>query len=338
MRFLALFFAILHPIFAMHWPSKDPALGVKTLHYFDQKRERPVIVEFWYPAERKGLIEKLESTALLFQPEQYRNAPLIKPETKYPLILISHGHQGDRCDLSWLAEQLVCRGGFVVAAIDHFGDQRKNFIMERSIRFWDRPLDFTFLLNQLENDKDFFAKIDFHKIGFVGYSLGGMTGLGLAGAQASNLRELLPRLRKELPQWPDQIFEEFDYTVSEYSFFEPRIQGVVLLCPATFPYSSHSLKKVKTPVGLVITVGDEILPYNDHASRLIRYLVPKKLKVLGEEVSHSIFLNRPTELGKKIWSKAATLFDRTPIHEEVGAFTIEFFHEILNSSKLSPKH
>src|SRR3990167_4987752 len=247
MRFLFLFLFFFQPVFGMQWAFRDPALGVQTLTYFDQVRERPVVVEFWYPAERKGLRERPESDSLMVHPEEFRGAPMKKGKGKCPLILISHGHRGDRRDLSWLAERLVSQGGFLVAAVDHFGDQRKHFDMQKSIRFWDRALDFTFLLNQLEKEESFLDKIDFDKVGFVGYSLGGMTGLGLAGAQAENLKEILPLLQNELSDFPNHVLERFDFAESERSFLEPRIRGAFLICPATFPYTSEALKKVSIP-------------------------------------------------------------------------------------------
>ena len=329
MRVLICLLVLCQPLLAMHRPTGDKPLGVKTFSYRDESRSRPVVAEFWYPTEQKAPLEKLSADSIWVHPREVRDASLHKQ--KYPLVLISHGHQGGRRDLSWLAETLV-RQGYIVAAIDHFGDMRDRFDLFTSVRFWERARDFTFLLDQLEKEPFFQDRIDSKRIGFVGYSLGGMTGLGLAGARAQNVRETVVKLNGKFNEWPSELLDQFDFSESERSFAETRIRAFLLICPAAYPYPADALKEIRAPIGLIVTVGDEVLPFQDHAVKLIRFLVPEKLKVLKEEISHYAFQNRLSDAGKNTFYGTTRTLDRASIHREVGRFTTEFFEELLRSN------
>lgn len=47
----------------------------------------------------------------------------------------------------------------------------------------DRPLDITFVLDELEQDRQLASKLNWQQIGIFGYSIGGITALSLAGAE-----------------------------------------------------------------------------------------------------------------------------------------------------------
>src|SRR3990167_2365979 len=150
-------------------------LAVRTLHYGDENRQRPVIVELWYPTEQTGPFET-GSDAIWVHPQEIRDAPFASLPSKCPLILMSHGNRGDRRERSWLAASLV-RKGFVVAAVEHYGNSRTTYNPMLTMQFWERPRDVVFALDQLSADASMQEMVDFQKVGFVGYSLGGMTGL-----------------------------------------------------------------------------------------------------------------------------------------------------------------
>ena len=131
---------------------RKPSLGVKTLHYHDEIRDRPIVVEFWYPTDRRGPVEAAPLDSLWIHPNEVRNAPLRQSTQKYSLIAMSHGYRGGRRDLSWLAEKFV-QQGYVVAAVDHFGDTRARFQLLTSIRFWERPKDISFMIDSLQKEE-----------------------------------------------------------------------------------------------------------------------------------------------------------------------------------------
>jgi predicted dienelactone hydrolase len=333
--FLFLVLAFSQPLLAMHRSTERASLGVRTIDYLDASRNRPVVIELWYPTAAHLPVD-VPSDSIWVHPKEVRNAPLFKGKAKFPLILISHGHRGGRREASWLAASLV-QAGYMVAAVDHYGDMRFHSDIFESIRFWNRPLDFTFVLDQLEKDGSLQAEIDFNRIGFIGYSMGGMTGLALAGGQAQNGRVRQAALKLTQSALHEKLIDRFDLSCAEKSYKDPRIKAMVLLCPAVFIYAPDTLKQIKTPIGLVAALGDEVLPFKEHAYQIIHYLVPKKLKMLREEISHYAFLNPLTDSGKLILHKALQndppCCGRDTLHREVTAFAIEFFQATLKKRK-----
>lgn len=325
--FLLLALLLCQHLLAMGRSPSAHSLGVRTIEYLDPSRNRPVVVELWYPTNSLEPVDHPSDT-IWVHPKEVRNAPIFQAKTKYPLVLMSHGHRGGRREATWLAEALV-QAGYMVAAVDHYGDMRFHFDLSTAIRFWNRPLDFTFLLNQLEKDNQLQDRIDFERIGFVGYSLGGMTGLALAGGQAKNVRQTVLKLASH--PLHEKLIERFDLSFAEKSYRDPRIKAMLLLCPAVFVYTPESLKQIKIPIGLVAAIGDEVLPFNEHAYQIIHYMIPAKLKMVREEISHYAFMNRVTDVGKLILHKALQTdppcCDRDALHREVNAFAIEFFRD-----------
>jgi len=325
------------PVQTVHTPSD--AIGVRTLKYEDKARKRPVVVELWYPTDRSSVAFDEPMDKVWIHPQETRNTPIKAAQSSYPLILMSHGHRGDRRERSWLADILVKQGS-IVAAVEHFGNTWNQYIPLISLRFWERAKDVSFALDRLLEEPLLQGRIDSGRIGFVGYSLGGMTGLALAGAQAKNTREIVIRQQENMKELTRAAIDQVDFSEADKSYFEPRIRSMFLICPATFVYPPESLSQVKIPIGLVAAINDEVLPHQEHAYQIIKHLVPYKLKVMRKEISHYAFLNRITEFGRKHLQKAIQsdppCCDRASIHREVGAFAIEFFQETLQKNELGP--
>ncbi len=297
LRFGIVFFCFVFST-AMAMQKREPLQtpSSRTLYYTDAQRERPVVVELWYLTDLG---------------EKARDASFSLQEGKRPLILMSHGHRGWRGESSWLAERLA-KKGYIVAALDHHGDMRSHFDALISLRFWERCTDFKFILDTLEKDASLRGVIDFERVGFVGYSLGGMTGLSLAGAVAQNAKSAVSKIAG----YPVEkgLSETFDFSHAEKNYKEPRIKAMLLLCPAVFIYSPKALRQIKIPVGLVVSVDDEVLPFEEHAAPLIEYITPFKLKVCRENVSHYAFKD-PSILNS--------------LHQDVSVFAEAFFRETL---------
>jgi predicted dienelactone hydrolase len=314
-------------------PFSSEAIGVRTFRFIDQNRNRPVAVELWYPVSSSFPVSDESADAVWIHPREARDAPL-PSGSRFPLILMSHGHKGDRRERSWLADTLV-RQGYIVAAVEHFGNTWNQYNALLSMCFWERARDVSFTLDALLGDPSLAKILDPAKVGFVGYSLGGMTGLALAGAVAKNTRELARQKSQALAgeAVPPEAIGLFDFDAAERSYKEPRIHSMLLICPANFLYPPESLRQITIPVGLVAAINDEVLPYKEHAYQIIKHLVPHKLKLMRKEISHYTFLNRVTEAGRKILDKAIQndppCCDKASVHREVGIFAVEFFKETL---------
>lgn len=307
-------------------------IGVRTVHYEDTKRQRPVVVELWYPTT---LSEPLDDPKdpIWVHPQEIRNAPF--EEKRHPLILMSHGHGGDRRDRSWIVEYLV-KNGFIVASVEHFGNSWRNYNPLLTLRFWERALDISFAISSLIKDPVLKKQIDSSRIGFVGYSLGGMTGLALGGAKIRNIEEIAIQYFKkyqEIDKIDLEMVEKADFSEANRNFTDRRIKAFALLSPAAFGMAPESFRKIKAPVALVASEEDEVLPYQEHARKVVEYLKPVKLKLFREKVSHYVFLNRVSDVGKSsLRSDIQTeniQTDRFKIHKEVGLFLVAFFQEHL---------
>jgi predicted dienelactone hydrolase len=335
---LSFLIVIFYPTFPLAAMSKAPldqsqeafnATGVRTFTYQDEKRHRPVVVELWYPTNWTGPFDE-SSDQLWVHPKEIRNASFSNLGGNCPLIIMSHGHGGDRRERSWLADRLV-RNGFVVAAVDHYGNTRGSFNLVSSLKFWERGRDIIFAIDELLRDPFLEKGVDFKRIGFIGYSLGGMTGLGLGGATVGAIEQAIEKVAKKHKEVKPEMIAQIDLEEAKKPLKEDRIRAMLLICPATFAYQPESLRSIKIPVGLVVATHDEVLPYKEHADLILRYLIPAKLKIMGKNISHYSFSNRISEEGKKFIQKhfypEANLLDR--IHREVGSFAVDFFREFL---------
>src|SRR6186713_2372222 len=156
---------------------KTNEVGQRTFLYEDKSRNRKLTTEVWYPTPEKSSRED--------------GSPFIRIPTKrdasisqgiFPLILFSHGTGGGRLTVEWFCAGLASKG-YIVAAVDHFGNTFDNPIPIQFVTFWERPQDIRFILDQLLGTNDILSHLDVNKIGAAGFSLGGYTAITLAGAK-----------------------------------------------------------------------------------------------------------------------------------------------------------
>jgi len=145
-----------------------------------------------------GNYRAVKQTLKLYDRQRDRNlvTDLYLPENKtepIPTIVVSNGLGAKRDRFEELANYLVSYG-FGVIIPDHPGSDRnrqkaflKGLHQENfdATDFVDRPLDISYILDRLEelNVKDLDSRLDLERVGLFGYSIGGTTGLSLAGAE-----------------------------------------------------------------------------------------------------------------------------------------------------------
>lgn len=126
----------------------------------------------------------------------YLYLPKASNPSKFPVLVISNGLGAHPDRFRNLAQHLASYG-FAVAIPDHPGSshqrQKEYFAGLYSLNeenfnvteFIDRPLEVTFLLNELErlNQIEFKGQLNLEQVGVFGYSIGGSTALALAGAE-----------------------------------------------------------------------------------------------------------------------------------------------------------
>lgn len=170
-------------------------VGVRTLHLVNPgqidlsdpartplpRADRSLVVEYWYPA-REGAEGGCHYATLLrdghahltLQGSASRGAPARPGAEDAPLVVLSHGHPGNRHLMAHLGEHLASHG-YRVAAIDHadgtYGDE--SFLKGRAFAstLYHRPRDTEFVAAALGGD-----------YAVVGYSMGGYGALLAGGA------------------------------------------------------------------------------------------------------------------------------------------------------------
>jgi predicted dienelactone hydrolase len=308
--------------------------GITTLHYFDQSRNRPIVTEAWYPVDKD--IPAQASTGFWLRCDEARDAPLSNASSKYPLIMMSHGSGADRYTISWLAEVLAANG-YIVAAMDHFGNTWNNKIPEYYARPWERPMDVSFVLDRLLESSPFKDRIDQNKIGFAGYSLGGATGIWIAGAEAAthDLEYIKSHCIREVGDIvPMNIVEKIDFNQAKGSFLDERISAMVLMAPALgWLFDEKSLAKIAIPIFIFATENDQVVPIEKNAKIFAKKISCASLKIFSGDANHYVFLNRATVVGKRFLdSKYSTdpgSIDRAKVHEAIAKRAVIFFDDKL---------
>ncbi|MFC7455917.1 alpha/beta hydrolase family protein [Brachybacterium sp. GCM10030267] len=193
-----------------------------------------------------------------------------------PMVLLSHGTGGQAQDLAWWAAGL-CAAGFDVLAVDHHGNTSvEPYVAEAFVRWWDRPQDLSFALDQVEVRGP---------VGVAGFSLGGYTAAAICGARLD--REVCSALRTgalDLPGPPEYpgLAEELRTrdeagTVQDWAarassdHRDRRVRSGFLLCPALGPLlEPESLAAIDVPVAVRWTASDTEAPPEENGVRYAR--------------------------------------------------------------------
>jgi predicted dienelactone hydrolase len=308
--------------------------GITTLHYYDVVRNRPVITEVWYPVDPESPAKA--PAGFWLRCDEARDAPLSNKKKQYPLIMMSHGSGGDRYNISWLAEVLSANG-YIVAATDHFGNTWNNKIPESYARPWERPQDISFALNQLLNSLQFKDKIDQKRIGFAGYSLGGATGMWVAGGEAisMNSADVKANAARDLEDIATpELLDKIDFMEACGSYRDSRVAAVMVMAPALgWMFTENSLKNINIPVYIVAPEKDQVVPTEKNARVFAAKIAKATLKILRGEATHYVFLNRASAVGKRFleprYCEDPASINRKKLHDEIAKNSILFFDEML---------
>jgi predicted dienelactone hydrolase len=317
-------------------------IGEQTFKYNDTLRKRPLKTEIWYPTTDSKAPTFKEGFPFIVEPT-VRNGKL--PEQKYPLVMISHGTGGGRLTLEWLADTLV-KQGFIVAAVDHWGNTYDNKIPIDFVTPWQRAQDISFVLTQLLKEPSLSNAIDTRRIGAAGFSIGGYTVIALAGAKL-NLAALEKfttsaegKAEIDVPEFPG-LAETIDEKQVKASFAkspplkDKRIKAVFTICPA-IGLAGHpdrsQFRNVDIPVYIVGAESDRMTPIKTNALHYHKMLPKSKLYIVPGKTGHYVFLNEANADLKK--TGAETFNDdpsvnRKAVHQQVGGMAVQFFKQYL---------
>lgn len=336
--------ALVHPVGLMKRQYTDP-----DRQSWDTKEARPLNALVWYPAAA-GTIEKEWTVAIFQAGHNAQGAPLSAIPTKLPLVVLSHGTGGSAAGLSWLAENLA-KHEFIVAAVNHHGNTaaESSTRIEGTLNWWDRAQDVKVLIDRLLADPWIGPRIDIHRIGVAGFSIGGYTALASVGVRLSRSQFNTYCAVEENCQLPPEMSTRYTKADAmklihdddrlnhamermEDSFEDPRIRSAFVMAPvAGFAMTQQSLKAVHVPVHIVVGKDDDQAVPETNAQPMARQIPGATLDLLPAG-GHYVFLPTCNDRGKNFVKEIcldAPSVDRVALHAKVSSEALVFFQKTL---------
>lgn len=238
--------------------------------------DRDLKVEVWYPASLKSGEEELVTydevmgTAndpkrplipFTFEGRAARGTSLIKEESKFPLIVVSHGYVGSRLLLTYLTENLASKG-YIVVAIDHKESTFRDAGAFTSTLL-NRAQDIHFVVKEMCNVEPFRAQMDTENIGIIGYSMGGYGALNVGGAGYS---EGLGKFFGQMTGGSKAIDVLKNGNEAHTNAFNPKIKAIVAFAPWGMSrgiWDKEGLLGLKVPTFFIAGSEDDISGYEN---------------------------------------------------------------------------
>ena len=317
------------------------AVGQANFTLVDSTRNRPLKTEIWYPTKDTTKVNVTSEYPFKLPPTS-KDAEFIPK--KFPLILLSHGTGGNRISLMWLACELASNG-FIVLAVDHYGNTLDNKIPENFVKVWDRPLDFSFSLDNILNNPKFNAIIDSTKIGMAGFSLGGYTTIALAGGilDYQQLKEFsttqegkneftLPELGNVSKFITSEIVKRGNSNFKNLK--DDRITAFVAMAPAIGQgfQLKEQFKNVNDSILIIGAQKDERAPIETNAKHYHKLIESSNYIELKGDIGHYIFMNEAKsglKRGAPLIFKDSETINRIDEHHKMDKIIINFFESQL---------
>jgi predicted dienelactone hydrolase len=264
---------------------------------------------------------------------------------RYPLVLLSHGTGGSAEQMAWIGTALA-RAGYMAVAIDHPGNNSEQKTVQGFSLWWLREVELSGALDSILANRMFGPRIDRSKIAALGFSLGGFTVIGLAGAQVSYLQFLQfctahPSVAGDcgpLPEFPNLSARATALAARDPSYRrqlssggsdpDRRIRAVYAIAPAVAQaVTIASLQAIRTPVRIVHGSNDTTVAPAFNADYYVRW-IPHATAMTVPGAAHYTFLDTCTPLGERNLPAIcvdAPGVDRDAVHAAVARDALDFF-------------
>ncbi|MBI5130153.1 MAG: alpha/beta fold hydrolase [Rhodopseudomonas palustris] len=276
----------------------------------------------WYPcvAEPRAVELGRLSVQIVSTIDGVKDCPLTA--TKLPLVVLSHGRGG------WFAAHIdvaeaLADAGFVVAAINHPGDNGNDSSKRDTLSLWQsRPDDIVRLIDYVLNDWKDRAAIDRTKIGLFGFSLGGATGFLVAGVKPD-----FDRLARVCNQQAGICAQLANGEAPPAPSHDSRIRAAVIVDPPSTVFTADNLAAIGIPLQFWRSEqgGGGVDPAG--TSRVAAAL-PGKPEIHAVPAGHYAFLAPCTPqfaVALPRFCSDPAGFDRLAFHREFDATIVRFF-------------
>ena len=246
--------------------------------------DRKLALQLWYPASENSdkkefaqypakfspniAQDKKKNLAYSIQGYAIRDAQPVS-QGAFPLVILSHGFNGDFSMMSYLGENLASKG-YLVAAIDHY-DFDASLELPQQLWFasalMNRAKDQAFVISRLpqwlkKNSPRLSAIVDPNSVGLIGYSMGGFGMMSILGAGLdpnSQTYKLIPG---------NMLAFLLDEEEKIKKFQNDKVKVAIAMAPwgAQKPFrswSAQTLRKVKTPLLFIAGDRDDISQFED---------------------------------------------------------------------------
>jgi predicted dienelactone hydrolase len=286
--------------------AAEPLLGYEHFDISSAYRARPIAASVWYPAAASTYRGLVGDSAIFVGTSVYTGA--MPAKGRYPLLLLSHGSGGNMDNISWLSSALAQRG-MLVLAVNHPGSMSGDSSPRQSLRLDERASDLTTALDYLLADSTFSPLIDPARISAAGFSLGGATVLGMAGARfdRSQYYDYCTRLGKQAQDCTFLAKGGVDLAQLPVGFaadlYDSRISKIVAIDPSgTYAINKESAAAIKQPM-LLINLGDKdrwkTADVGPNGSNLLGSL-PRARYAVVAPASHFTFLAQCKPAAKRL--------------------------------------
>lgn len=271
---------------------KAGALHSTDVDFINSANNQPLQVKLWYQAGEQNC----GATICLAQSQHKRK-----------VALISHGAFGSPIEMNWLGYALASQG-WLVAGVAHYGESwvygKETIDPSVLARFWQRPQEVSFTLEQLSKGTLFNQPIDTGNVLMLGHSAGGFTAFAMAGAKlesgkserycaltsAKNDKSCGYNTKQNTPLSDAQINKIDDYQATMH---DPRIKAVISLDPALgHAVNETSLRDVNVPTLVVGSVENDFLPFEQHAQYYAEHIKNAQLVGIKQGAGHFIYINQ----------------------------------------------
>lgn len=277
------------------------SVGTQEISFLSTSSERTLVAELYYPTSFN--VENKKIPHGIWMRENYNKAQdNINKDESLPLIVFSHGFQGDRFGNSWLAEALVAKG-YIVVMIDHtFNTSYEHSDLFIYTSMWQRPLDISELLTYILEHLEWGKVINKDKIAVAGFSLGGTTALWLGGIKADKdkFKQAMDDKYSRWSDWPKYASEKaraVDWTKAEQSYKDDRIKAVISIAPDLGEaFTADGLKETNVPALIIVGDKDRITPRKKNAEFYAKGINGAELLII-KGAEHFTFMNKCSAVG-----------------------------------------